>query len=139
MTAAKLRSLRNSEGFRQFVLDQLEAVNVLAQSMFGGTGLYSGECFFGIIARDRLYLKVDETTRARYEKAKMKPFRPYPDRAGTMQYYEVPLAVLESTLDLKRWAREAVNVAKRTTEARSSKRARPRTSTARASRARTRR
>lgn len=114
MTAAKLRSLRSSEGFRQFVLDQLEALDVRAQSMFGGTGLYSGECFFGIIARNRLYLKADNTTRARFVKAKMKPFRPYPDRAGTMQYYEVPLGVLESTLDLELWAREAISVAKRT-------------------------
>ena len=124
MTAAKLRSLRSSEGFRQFVLDQLEALDVRAQSMFGGTGLYSGECFFGIIARDRLYLKVDKTTRARFVKAKMKQFRPYPDRAGTMQYYEVPLTVLESPLEIERWARDAVSVAKRTMEARSSKRAR---------------
>ena len=139
MNAAKLRSLRSSEGFRQFVLDQLDALDVRARSMFGGTGLYSGEYFFGIIAHDRLYLKVDKTTRARFVKAKMKPFRPYPDRAGTMQYYEVPLDVLESTLDLELWAREAVNVAKRTAEVRSSKRARPTTSTARASRARTRR
>ena len=114
MTGGKLRSLRNSEGFRQFVLDQLEALDVRAQSMFGGTGLYSGECFFGIIARDRLYLKVDKTTRHRFVKAKMKPFRPYPDRAGTMQYYEVPLTVLESPLEIERWAREAISVAKRT-------------------------
>ena len=133
------RSLRNSEGFRRFVLDQLDPLEVRARAMFGGTGLYSGEHFFGIIARDRLYLKVDQTTRARYEKAKMKPFRPYPDRGGTMQYYEVPLSVLESTLDLELWAREAVSVARRSTEARSPKRARPKKSTARASRVRTRR
>ena len=139
MTAAKLRSLRSSVGFRQFVLDQLEALDVRARSMFGGTGLYSGEYFFGIIARDRLYLKVDKETRARFVKAKMKPFRPYPDRAGTMQYYEVPLAVLESALDLELWAREAVNVAKRAGEARASKPARRATSTGQASRARTRR
>ena len=139
MTAAKLRSLRSSEGFRQFVLDQLEALDVRAQSMFGGTGLYSGEYFFGIIARDRLYLKVDKTTRARFVKAKMKPFRPYPDRAGTMQYYEVPVSVLESGAELERWAREAVSVARRAQEARSAPRARPTTSTVPASRGRTRR
>ena len=139
MTAAKLRSLRSSEGFRQFVLDQLEALDVRARAMFGGTGLYSSEHFFGIIARDHLYLKVDETTRVRYETAKMKPFRPYPDRSGTMQYYEVPLAVLESPLDLEQWAREAVTVAKRAAEARSSTKGRRVKSTALSSRARTRR
>lgn len=136
---AGTRSLRNSESFRLFVLDQLEALDVRPKSMFGGTGLYSGEHFFGIIARDRLYLKVDETTRARYEKARMRPFRPYPDRSGTMQYYEVPLAVLESVLDLERWAREAVTVAQRAAEAQSSTRAPRATSRGRASRVRTRR
>lgn len=139
MTAAKLRSLRSSDGFRQFVLDQLGALDVRARSMFGGTGLYLGEYFFGLIARDRLYLKVDQTTRARFVKAKMKPFRPYPDRAGTMQYYEVPLPVLESAPELEQWAREAVSVARRAQEGRSERRARPATSTVQASRGRTRR
>jgi DNA transformation protein len=139
MKGRTLRSLRSSESFRQFVLDQLEPLEVRAKAMFGGTGLYSSDCFFGIIARDRLFLKVDDTTRVRYQRAKMRPFRPYPDRAGTMQYYEVPVSVLESGLELERWAREAVSVARRLQEARSGRRANPATSTARASRGRTRR
>lgn len=139
MSASKFRSLRNSESFRQFVLDQLQSLNVHAQSMFGGVGLYSGESFFGIIARDCLFLKVDATTQARYTAAKMRPFRPYADRPGSMHYYEVPLWVLESCDELERWAREAISVAKQAAEARSSKRARRATSTARPSRARTRR
>jgi DNA transformation protein and related proteins len=138
MTASKFRSLRNSESFRQFVLDQLEPIEVRAQSMFGGVGLYSGEFFFGIIAQDRLFLKVDATTQARYIAAKMKPFRPYADRPGSMHYYEVPLSVLESCDELERWAREAVSVARRAAAARSATRARPATSTVRPSRARTR-
>lgn len=81
--------------------------------MFGGTGLYAGEHFFGIVAGDVLYLKVDARTRKRYEKARMPPFRPYPDRGATMQYYAVPLSVLESGLELELWAREAVGVAQR--------------------------
>ena len=113
MSASHFRSLRNSESFRQFVLDQLESLEVRAQPMFGGVGLYSGEFFFGIIAHDRLFLKIDATTKARYTAAKMKPFRPYADRPGSMNYYEVPLSVLESSDELTRWAREAVGVAKR--------------------------
>lgn len=113
MSASHFRSLRNSESFRQFVLDQLQMLEVREQSMFGGIGLYSGEFFFGIIAHDRLFLKVDATTQARYAAAKMKPFRPYADRPGSMNYYEVPLSVLESSDELARWAREAVGVAKK--------------------------
>ncbi len=79
--------------------------------MFGGVGLYHEGVFFGFIAGDTLYLKVDGQTRADYERAGSHAFRPYPDRAGTMQYFAVPLAVLESRPELTRWARKAVAVA----------------------------
>ena len=81
--------------------------------MFGGVGLYCGDLFVGIIARDHLYLKVDDTNRPDYEGAGMSPFRPYPDRPGTMQYYEVPVGVLESAPDLVRWAQKSVDAARR--------------------------
>jgi DNA transformation protein len=111
---SSLRSLKSSSGFVEFVLDQLvELGDVTAKSMFGGTGLYCGDLFFGIIARDELYLKVDENDRAAYEAAGSRPFRPYPDRSGTMQYYAVPVDVLESAPELVRWARGAVAAAGR--------------------------
>ena len=103
-----------SAAFRRFVLDQLEELGgVTARSMFGGVGLYHRGTFFGIIAGDVLYLKVDESTRAEYERARMHAFKPYPDRSGTMQYYSVPLEVLESAAERARWARAAVAVARR--------------------------
>jgi DNA transformation protein and related proteins len=108
------RSLRVSDGFRSFVLDQLEPLGpIVAKSMFGGVGLYCDGVFFGLIALDVLYLKVDETTRRDYEAAGSRPFRPYPDRSGTMQYYNVPVDVLESQIDLVEWARKAVTVARK--------------------------
>jgi DNA transformation protein len=78
--------------------------------MFGGVGLYRRGVFFGIIAGDALYLKVDDSNRRDYIDAGMGPFKPYPDRSGTLQYYEVPLSVLESARELGRWARRAVGV-----------------------------
>jgi DNA transformation protein and related proteins len=109
-----MRSLAVTEAFRQFVLDQLQELgDVTARSMFGGVGLYSRGLFFGIIAGDVLYLKVDDTTRPEYEREGMGPFRPYPHRGGSMKYYEVPVGVLESESDLVRWARKAVAVAAR--------------------------
>ena len=85
----------------------------LALAYFGGVGLYCEGVFFGIIARDVLYLKVDDSTRADFERAGSRPFKPYPDRPGTMQYYEVPVDVLESLVDLTAWARKSVSVAAR--------------------------
>src|SRR5437660_9879939 len=99
-----LRSLKSTEAFRSFVLDQLEEIgDVTPRSMFGGVGLYHRGVFFGIIARDVLYLKVDDHNRADYESAGMKPFKPYPHRAGTMQYYAVPVEILESGFELAAW------------------------------------
>ena len=108
----RLRSMRSSESFRDFVLDQLSAVkDVRAQAMFGGIGLYAGDIFFGLIASDVLYLKTDDSNRARYQAAGSTPFTPYPDRAMTMPYYAVPIRVLESAPELAEWARQSISIA----------------------------
>jgi DNA transformation protein len=112
----KLRSMASSDAFRDYVLDQLSALrNVRARPMFGGIGLYAGDVFFGLIASDVLYLKVDDGNRARYEAAGCEAFRPYPDKstAMTMPYYNVPVAVLEDASELVAWARVSVAVAER--------------------------
>jgi DNA transformation protein len=113
--ARRLNPLAVTPGFRSFVLDQLEELGgVVPRSMFGAVGLYRDGLFFGIVAGDVLYLKVDAATRAGYERAGSKPFNPYPNRSGSMQYYEVPIAVLESPPELAKWARQALAVARRT-------------------------
>jgi DNA transformation protein len=108
-----MRSLKVSEGFKTFVLDQLEELgDVTPRSMFGGVGLYHRGTFFGILAHDTLYLKVGDTNRADYKRARMKAFRPYPNRSGVMEYHAVPLEILESAPELAAWARKAIIVAK---------------------------
>ena len=109
----RLKSMRVSGNVRDFVLDQLAGLEGLrARAMFGGVGLYAGEVFFGIVAADVLYFKVDDSTRAEDEAAGSKPFKPYADRAMTMPYYAVPVDVLESAPTLIVWARRAVAVAR---------------------------
>jgi DNA transformation protein and related proteins len=108
-------SLSVSDGFRIFVVGQLEELgDVTARSMFGGVGLYRGDLFFGIIARDVLYLKADDETRRQFEAIGARPFKPYAHRSGTMNYYSVPVSILESPADLTVWARKAVAAAART-------------------------
>ena len=109
---SRLRPLTVSAAFKSFVLDQLEELgDVMPRSMFGGVGLYHRGVFFGILARDTLYLKVGDSNRADYKRARMKAFRPYPNRSGTMKYYAVPLEILESPTDLALWAGKAIAVA----------------------------
>ena len=111
-------AMRVSEGFKALVLDNLtELGDVIPRSMFGGVGLYCHDLFFGLIAADVMYLKVDAANRSDFERAGMQPFKPYPDRAGTMQYYAVPLEVVECAPELVEWSRRAVAVAQRARKA----------------------
>ena len=100
--------------------------------MFGGVGLYAGDVFFAVMMDDTVYLKVDDTTRGSYEAAGSRAFNPFPERGGgSMQYFEVPLAVLEDADELARWARESIRAAgsptKKTGRRRALTRARART------------
>lgn len=98
--------------FVEFVVDQLGGVpDVRAQRMFAGFGLYSGNVFFAIVYDGVIYLKVDDGSRGIYERAGMKPFKPYSDRPMTMQYYQVPAAVVEDADELCRWAQRAMMAA----------------------------
>ena len=108
----RLQSMRVSSGFREYVLDQLAALPGLRdRSMFGGVGLYADDLFFGILASDVLYFKVDDSNRQEYEHAGSRPFKPYADRAMTMPYYAVPIAIVEDAAMLVTWAKRAVAVA----------------------------
>ncbi len=98
-----------SAEFAEYVLEQLRRVaSIEGRRMFGGMGLYSGGLFFAILQNDTLYLKVDDRNRGDYERAGMKPFKPYSDRSMTFQYYELPAAVLEDEDELRVWIRRSL-------------------------------
>ena len=127
-----MRPMAVTGGFKDYLLAQFEEFgDVTARAMFGGIGLYKGDLFFGIVAGDFLYLKVDDQNRPSFEEAGMPPFKPFEDRSGTMQYYRVPVEVLESPTELATWAKQSVAVAERAA-------ARRGVSALRAARARTR-
>jgi DNA transformation protein and related proteins len=109
-------SMRVTDGFRAFVLEQLAGVeSVRARAMFGGIGLYADDVFFGILAADALYLKVGDSNRGQYEAEGMTAFQPYAYKPMTMSYYQVPARVLEDGDELTAWARASVRVAARAT------------------------
>lgn len=100
--------------YLDYVVDQLGCLGqVVSKRMFGGVGLYFDGLFFGLIAGDVLYFKVDDENRPQYEAAGSKPFQPYGDESYSMSYYEVPVEVLEDVDQLKQWARGAVAAAER--------------------------
>ncbi len=96
------------ERFHDRILDRLAALGeVTSRHMFGGHGLYWRGVIFGLLFRDKLYLKVDERSRPDFEVRGMGMFRPN-DRQTLKSYYEVPPEVLTDTEELISWAREAI-------------------------------
>ena len=99
-------------GFIAFVKDQLAGLGpVVSRRMFSGAGLYCDGVIFALILRDTLYFKVDDSTRPRYRRRRMRPFDPM----GTPMngYWQVPAGVLEDVEELEVWAQEAIEVAGR--------------------------
>ena len=100
--------------FADEVVERLERVvpSLRARRMFGGVGLYSGEQFFGIVAFDRLWFKVDDSNRGDYQARGMDPFKPFPDRPTTMSYFELPAELLDDSEELRVWAMRSVAIAR---------------------------
>ena len=103
-----------SEEYLDYVVDQLGCVGeVTPKKMFGLVGLYHDGYFFGVIAADVLFFKVDDENRPQYETAGVKPFQAYGNESDSVSYYEVPVDVLEDVDQLRLWARGAIAAAAR--------------------------
>lgn len=101
-----------SDDYLNYVLDQLScAGQVVPKKMFGGVGLYLDGLFFSLIADNVLYFKVDDSNRADFKEEGMGPFRPYGKKSYAMNYYEVPVDVLEEGEKLTIWVKKALAVA----------------------------
>ena len=96
-----------TDSFRDYVLEQLAALDgVYCRTMFGGTGLYYEETFFGIIYDGRLYFKTRAATLDKYLHYQATVFAPS-SRQVLRNYREVPAEILEDSCQLAIWARES--------------------------------
>ena len=103
-----------SEGFLAYVIDQCSGWDgVTARKMFGGAGLYRDGKMFGLVADDVAYLKADDSNRAEFERAACSPFKPYPEKATAMSYYEIPPDVLEQPEEMIEWCKRSLAIQKR--------------------------
>ena len=105
-----------SPSYAAYVIEQLEPIEpVRVKRMFGGAGVYTRKAglFVGIIADDRLYLKVDDSNRPDYEARGMGPFRPYPNKdVASKGHYELPADALEDMDELRTWYSRSLAIAK---------------------------
>ena len=99
--------VEKSDGFRDFVLDQLaDLQDLTCRAMFGGHGLSHRAKFLGIIHKGWLYFKVSSATLHAYQEHGMTPFRP--NTKQTLQsFYEVPTDVVEDRARPATWAERA--------------------------------
>lgn len=111
-----------SSNYLDYVLEQLSCVgHVTPKRMFGGVGIYLDSLFFALVDDDILYFKVDESNRADFEAAGMKPFKPFGEESYSMGYFEVPIDVLEDRDQLQQWANKSLDVARSKRPVRKSK------------------
>ena len=83
---------------------------VRSRRMFGGHGLYVDDIFLALIADGRLYLKVDDHSRPRFEAAGSRPFefRRADGQGAAMSYFEAPEEAMDSPAQMQDWARLAM-------------------------------
>jgi DNA transformation protein len=118
-TAHPTMATRITDEFVMHLLQLMAPLQALgtirAKRMFGGHGVYCDDLIFALIARGALYLKTDDQTRALFEAERSEPFRyDRPGRVVTIaSYYSAPLACLESSAEMQRWARRAIEASLR--------------------------
>lgn len=96
-----------------YVLDQLDGWgNVHIKKMFGGAALYQEELAFGMIAHNRVYLKVDSSNIDKYEKAGCTQLKPFKNNKTVLSFYNVPDEIFEDADEFKKWAQESWNIQK---------------------------
>ena len=104
----------NDSGFVSHCLELLAPLGrTSSRRMFGGHALYIDGLCMALIIQDTLYLKVNDDTRAQFERAGCKPFT-YAgknDEVHVMSYYTAPEEAMESPAEMVPWARRALGAA----------------------------
>ncbi len=112
----------------EFVAHCIELLSPLgparSRRMFGGHGFYVDDVFVALIFGERLYLKADATTQARFEAADCEIFVYHgADKPVSMNYWTAPDDAMESPMLMLPWARLAMEAALRARNAKPAKRA----------------
>ncbi len=104
-----------SDDYLEYLKELLEWLPQLrAKRMFGGAGLYSEEIFFAIADDAGLYLKADKQSVDFYRNGGGEQFSyESKGKVGKMNFWSVPVEVLEDQDELRNWVRVALDTALR--------------------------
>lgn len=115
--------MASPNAFATYVVEALSDLGpVQTGRMFSGHNVSLHGVTFGLIFRDVLYLKVDDTNRAMFERANLRPFT-YQTKQGkekVVNYYEAP-DCLDDWEALMPWVYSALDVAHRKAKATAAK------------------
>lgn len=104
----------NDSGFVGHCLELLSPLGrATSRRMFGGHALYLDGLCMALVFQDALYLKVDDGSRAAFERAGCRPFV-YRTKDGdqqTLGYYTAPEEAMESPAEMAPWARRGLAAA----------------------------
>ncbi len=106
--------MANKAEYLEFLVEWLTPLGPIAtRAMFGGHLFYCDGIPFALVADNELFLKVDDLTRGQYEARGLEPFRPFPDKPGTMQYHTPPPEFFEDRAVRDAWGRSSVDAGRR--------------------------
>ena len=109
-------AVATKDAFASYCAELLAGLGaVRVRRMFGGHGIYVDDLFIAIVAGERLYLKVDDASRARFEAAGCAPFTYSAKGRGrvSISYREAPAEALDSAAAMRPWAALAMEAALR--------------------------
>ncbi|MCB1170347.1 MAG: TfoX/Sxy family protein, partial [Leptospiraceae bacterium] len=112
----KMKKSDSQDGFVDYVEDLFSGLGqISARKMFGGYGIYQRQRMFGLIAYDRLYMKVDDALIPEFQKEGSEPFvYESPGRKPVqMSYWSLPEDALESPALAQQWALKSLEAAVR--------------------------
>jgi DNA transformation protein len=88
---------------------------VTVRRMFGGAGIFSDGLMIGLVHDGIIYLKGDETTIPAFQRENLGPFS-YDTKDGKRSltsYWRMPERLYDDPDELARWARQALETARR--------------------------
>lgn len=88
------------------IIESLQPLaDITGKKMFGGYGIFESGIMFALVnSEGKVFFKVDESNRRRFEEVEA-------ERHARMPYYEVPDAVLRDEDALFEWAKESIELA----------------------------
>ena len=101
-----------NEDFKNFVLDQIQGIGEFeTKRMFGGLALLRHGSAFAKIKHDKVWLKVDNSNIADFQKFGMSQYTFGKENSRKLNFYETPIEIIEDRDKLKDWIQKSIDIA----------------------------